>query len=58
MNPTSLSNMGDLKPQVEVDVDVHVHTKGWTYVRAKERRMRCQDMKAERHERKEERRCV
>ena len=38
MNPTSLSNLGDLKPGLEVDVDVHVQTKGWTNVRAKERR--------------------
>ena len=25
MNPTSLSNLGDLKPEFKVDVDVHIY---------------------------------
>ena len=37
MNPTALSNLGDLKPGLEVHV-VHVHTKARTDVCAKERR--------------------
>ena len=33
MNPTSLSNLGDLKPGLfKVQVDVHVHTKARTDV--------------------------
>ena len=38
MNLTSLSNLGGLKPGFEVDVNVRVQTKGWTNLRAKERR--------------------
>ena len=36
--PTSLSNLGDLKPRLKVREDVRVHTKGGTDVRAKERK--------------------
>ena len=37
MNPTSLSNLGDLKPGFEVDVDVHIDApRSRTDVRARE----------------------
>ena len=38
MNPTSLANLGDLKPGLEVCEDARVHTKARTDVCAKERR--------------------
>ena len=53
-----MSSLGDLKPGFEVDVAVHVHTKAGPMRAQKKEGRRCQDMKAERQERKEERRCV
>ena len=53
MNPTSLSNLGDLKPGLKVRVDVP----GPMCAQKKEG-MKCQDMKTGGHERKEENSCV